>query len=118
MANNYIDGEKKNQSTKDEDKLKKCRSWKRQQTDSRTLAEVLWYEIQLFVDGTHWIKEATDRSSGSTIKINPIPRRRGEIQRTYNKFRSMLRALKATTTSTEVRFEVPGGDENEIMASN
>ena len=115
---NYIDGQKANSSKKDEDKLKKCRSWKRQQVESRTLQEVLWYQIQLFVDGTHWIKEATDRSSGSTIKINPIPRRRGEIQRTFNKFRSMLRSLKATTTSTEIRFEVPGGDENEIMASN
>lgn len=115
---NYIDGKEQKKSQTEEDKLKRLRSWKKQSVDSRTMQEVLWYEIQLFVDGMHWMKRTDNRSTGTTIRINPIPRRRGEVQRTFNKFRSMLRSLKATTTSTEVRFEVPGGNEDEVMSSN
>lgn len=115
---NYIDSKQNKASQKDEDKLKTCRSWAKQSKDSRTLQEVLWYEIQLFRDGDHWVKRESNKSTGSSIRIQPIPRGRGELQRTFNKFRALLRALKATATSTEIRFEVPGGSEDEVMGSN
>lgn len=114
----YIDGEKKEESQKDEDKLKKCRRWAKNESDSRLKQEALWYEIQLYKDGDHYNLVNRTNTSGGTIKVVPITRQKGEVQRTFNKFRSLLRALKATATSTEIRFEVPGGSEEEVLASN
>ena len=114
----YIDGEKSKEVQSDEDKLKKCRDWSRGESNSRLKQEALWYEIQLYADGDHWNLVERTNTSGGTIKVVPITRRKGEVQRTFNKFRALLRALKATATSTEIRFEVPGGNEDEVMASN
>src|SRR3990167_5312799 len=114
----YIDKEKKDKTQSEEDKLKKCRVWAKNESNSRLKQEALWYEIQIFKDGDHYNIVQRTNTSGGTIRVTPITRRKGEVQRTFNKFRAMLRTLKATATSTEIRFEVPGGNEDEVMASN
>ncbi len=104
---------------KDEEFLDKLRKVIKGEENARIKEEVLWYEIQLYLDGDHYVLiPDKDRSSASSLKVTPIQKRKGEIRRTYNKIRPLFRAIKATTTATDVRWEVQGGDENEILASN
>lgn len=114
-----IDKEDASQKEKEESKLVKLRAWAKSESNARVRDEVLWYEIQLYKDGDHYvlIPDKT-RSSGGTIRVQPITRRKGEIQRTFNKIRPLLRALKSTVTSTGIRWEVPGGSEEEVIGTN
>ena len=116
---NLIDGQKAEKTAKDEGLLLKLRDWSKQESNSRIKQEALWYELQVFCDGDQWIYVPDkSKSSGGTIRIQPRVRRKGEILRTINKIRGMVRALKATTTSTEIRYEVPGGSQDAQVGSN
>lgn len=116
---NLIDVSETKKTLSDEGLLLKLRAWSKGVSDERLKAEVLWYEIQLYCDGDHYILlPDRNKSSGGTIRVQPISRRKGELQRTINKIRPMLRALKATTTSTEIRYEVPGGSPDAVIGSN
>lgn len=114
-----INRNERSESAKNETTLNRLRRWAKDAENSRIKQEVLWYEIQLYKDGDHYVVVPDrERSSGGTIRIQPLSRRKGEVRRVFNKFRSIFRALKATTSGTEIRYEVPGGSEEEIMASN
>lgn len=119
MPDNIINKKDADGLKKKEAKLVKLRAWSTAEENARVRHEVLWFEMQLYKDGDHY-KRFLDRSksSGGTITVVPIVRRRGEIQRTFNKYRALLRSLKATVTSTKIRYEVPGGSDNEILGSN
>lgn len=96
------------------------RAFKKATADYRTKQEVLWYEIQLLKDGDHYqvVNASGATSVAGTIKITPIRKRRGEIMRTINKFRSLVRSIKAFTMSTELRWEVVGDSDEAKTASN
>src|SRR3990167_235567 len=117
--NTIIEGQETKKARSDEEFVNKLRGWSKKERDSRIKDELGWYEIQLVVDGAHYMAiPDKDRSTSTSIKISPMKKRKGEIMRTYNKTRSLLRTLKANTTSTEIRYEVQGGKPEEIMASN
>lgn len=119
MAETIIQNEQIDAQKRDEELLKKLRSWAAGERSKRTRQEVIWYEIELLKDGNHYkFVDQNIRDTGSAIRVQPIIRRKGEIQRTYNKFRSLFRAIKATTTATEIRWDVPGGSQEEIIGSN
>lgn len=119
MADNFIDKTKAQGSEKQESQLNRLRSWAKSESNARIRDEVLWYEIQLYKDGDHYvIIPERARTSGGNIRVQAVTRRKGEIQRTYNKIRPLLRALKSTVTSTGIRWEVPGGSDEEVMGSN
>ena len=110
MAETIIKNENIEKGRKDEEFLSRLRAWAKGESNSRLRQEVLWYEIQLFIDGDHYMLiQDRDKSSSTSLRVQPIQKRKGEIRRTYNKMRPLLRAIKATTTATDVRWEVPGG---------
>src|SRR3990167_9351798 len=116
---NIVDINESKKPRQDEVFVTKLRNWAKSKRDSRVKDELGWYSIKLVVDGSHWMAiPDKDRSTSTSIKISPMKKRKGEIMRTYNKTRSLLRTLKANTTSTEIRYEVQGGKPEEIMASN
>lgn len=101
-----------------EEQLGKYRAWAKAERNSRTKQEVQWYEIQLYKDGDHYtVVSNNTRSSGGQIKVLAVGRRRGEIQRTVNKFNSTFRSLKNTVLATEVRWDSPGTNEDAKTAS-
>ncbi len=110
--------EKAKKRESDSQLLSKLRGWAKAKSDARIKQEVLWYEIQLYVDGDHWVLLPDKNSSiAGAIRVQPIRKRKGELQRTINKMRPQLRALKSKTTATEIRYEVPGGSEDAILSS-
>ena len=116
---NLVNGEEAKKSRNDQEFLAKLRSWQKSERDSRVKKELTWYEIQLVLDGAHYtILPDKDRSTSTSIRITPIKKRKGEIMRVYNKTRALLRTLKANTTATEIRYEVQGDNNDEIMAGN
>src|SRR3990167_1219335 len=117
--NTIIEGQETKKARSDEEFVNKLRGWSKRKRDSRTREELGLYEIEVVVAGSHYMAiPDKDRSTSTSINITPIRKRKGEIMRTYNKTRSLLRVLKANTTSTEIRYEVQGGKPEEIMASN
>ena len=117
---NMVDVEKHKKTRSDEELVNKLRDqWAKPLRESRVRDELTFYEIQLILDGRHWmVIPDKDRSTSTSIRISPVRKRKGEIMRTYNKTRSLLRTLKANTTATEIRYEVQGSNQDEIMAGN
>ena len=117
---NIVDIESTKKTRDDEEIINKLRDqWAKPLRESKVRQELTWYEIQLILDGRHWVVlPDKDRSTSTSIRISPVRKRKGEIMRTYNKTRALLRTLKANTTSTEIRYEVQGSNPDEIMAGN
>jgi len=119
MVETVVKNNESEKSRKDETTLADLRRWAEKTADERIKQEVLWFELQLLKDGDHFtVIPDRDKNRATTLKVRAIKRRRGEIMRVVNKFRALIRILKATTAATDMRWEVPGGDENEILASN
>jgi hypothetical protein len=112
------DGTQK-QDTGQKELVSKLRAFKKYARDFRVRYEVMWYELQLIKDGDHYkLVNRTANSSAGTVQVVPITKRPAEIRRTINKFRALLRSVKAFTTMTQVRFDVPGSSEEAQIASH
>jgi len=111
--------EPKEKQRNDAEYVAMLRAGKKAASDYRIRQEVLWYEIQLLVDGDHYhFVNKRGSSTSGIIKVTPIKRRKGELLRTVNKFRALMRSIKAFTTSTQLRWEVIGTDDQTKIASN